>query len=72
MLKRLLLSKHCRCRLAADFLPYQAVGCCSFSFPLAGNAHRAFRGGKRGRMTFVMTFVMRIITTPVFLQVFGF
>ena len=37
-------------------------------FPLVGNAHRAFRGGKRGRMTFVM----RIITTPVFLQVFGF
>ena len=23
------------------------------SFPLVGNAHRAFRGGKRGRMTFV-------------------
>ena len=22
-------------------------------FPLVGNAHRAFRGGKRGRMTFV-------------------
>ena len=30
----------------------QAVRCCALSFPLVGNAHQAFRGGKRGRMTF--------------------
>ena len=31
-------------RLATNFFRYQAVGCCSFSFPLAGNSYRAFRG----------------------------
>ena len=32
-------------RLATNFFRYQAV-----RFPIVGNAHRAFRGGKRGRM----------------------
>ena len=35
-----------------QFYRFQAVGCCALSFPLVGNAHRAFRGGKLGRMTF--------------------
>ena len=33
--------------VAANFFRYQAV-----RFPLVGNAHRAFRGGKHGLMTF--------------------
>ena len=33
--------------VAADFLPYRAG-----KFPLVGNAHRAFRGGKRVNMPF--------------------
>ena len=37
----------------------QAVGCCAFS--LVGNAHRAFRGGKRGRMPFVRSTVKHYI-----------
>ena len=32
-------------RLATNFFRCHAVGCCAF--PLVGNAHRAFRGGKR-------------------------
>ena len=34
--------------VAANFFRYRAVGC--YAFSLVGNAHRAFRGGKRGRM----------------------
>ena len=34
--------------VAANFFYYQAIRCCAF--PLVGNAHRAFRGGKHGRM----------------------
>ena len=34
--------------VATNFFRYRAVGCCAFS--LVGNAHRAFRGGKHGRM----------------------
>ena len=36
--------------VAANFFCYQAIRCCAF--PLVGNAHRAFRGGKHGRMPF--------------------
>ena len=35
-------------RLATNFFRFQAVGCCALS--LVGNAHRAFRGEKHGRM----------------------
>ena len=35
-------------RLATNFFRYHAVGCCAFS--LVGNAHRAFRGGKRAHV----------------------
>ena len=41
-----------RLTVATNFLPYQAVRYCAFSFPLVGNAHRAFRGEKHGRMPF--------------------
>ena len=34
-------------RLATNFFRYQAVKFCAFTLPLVGNAHRAFRGGKR-------------------------
>ena len=37
-------------RLATNFFRCQAVRCCAF--PLVGNAHRAFRGGKRVNMPF--------------------
>ena len=37
-------------RLATNFFRYQAVGYCAF--PPVGNAHRAFRGGKRVNMPF--------------------
>ena len=37
-------------RLATNFFRFQAVRCCAFS--LVGNAHRAFRGEKHGRMPF--------------------
>ena len=38
--------------VAANFLPYQEVKFCAFTFPLVGNAHRAFRDGKRVNMPF--------------------
>ena len=65
-------TNRCRCRLfavsggQADFIFKNICRCRPFLFraetlPLVGNAHRAFRGGKRGRMPFVRSTVKHYI-----------